>query len=116
MAEYYKAIATDELQSGQMKRVNVAGREIVIAREEDNFYAADNKCPHMGGNLSKGSLDGHVITCPVHKSKFDLKTGSVIQWTDFGGLTLAIGKAFKKPRALQIYPVKIDKKDVMVQI
>ena len=116
MGDYRKVADTDDLKSGEMKSVRTGSKEILIAREGDDFYATSNKCPHLGGNLSKGNLDGHVITCPVHKSKFDLKTGEVIRWTDFTGIALALGKAVKKPKPLLVYNVKIEHNEVMVEL
>ncbi len=44
----------------------------LLARVGDKYYAADNRCPHMGGKLSPGKLEGTVVTCPRHGSQFDL--------------------------------------------
>jgi 3-phenylpropionate/trans-cinnamate dioxygenase ferredoxin subunit len=56
----------------------------------------------MGGNLSQGTLEGTVLTCPRHHSQFYLVDGHVISWTDFSGLKKSIGKLFKSPRPLKI--------------
>jgi len=116
MAEDIMVTTTDQLANGEMKSFKVSGKEILIAREGDTYYAAENRCPHMGGNLSKGSLEGHIITCPLHHSQFDLATGKVIRWTDFTGIALALGKAVKKPRPLKTYPVAVKEKGVMVSL
>jgi len=39
--------------------------------------------PHLHGDLSKGTLDGAVVTCPRHGSQFDVTDGRVLLWTDF---------------------------------
>ena len=44
----------DELKDGTMKAVNATGREISLARVGDEYYTVDNRCPHMGAELSKG--------------------------------------------------------------
>jgi 3-phenylpropionate/trans-cinnamate dioxygenase ferredoxin component len=116
MAEFYPAIAADELKSEEMTRVVIAGKEILIARQGEKFYAADNRCPHMGGNLSKGKLEGHVVTCPVHESQFDLSNGSVVRWTHFTGIALAVGKVIRKPRPVVTYPVKVEAGQVRVSL
>jgi len=38
----------------------------------------DNTCPHAGGNLAGGTIDGHIITCPLHQWRFDLSTGQCV--------------------------------------
>lgn len=68
--------------------LDVKGQEILVARVGDNYYSVDNRCPHMGGNLSKGNLEGTIVTCPKHHSQFDLTDGHVVRWTGFTGLKL----------------------------
>lgn len=114
MAEFIEAIKTSELNSGQMKKVNVKDKAVLIARAGDTFYAADNACPHLGGDLSKGKLEGMLITCPLHKSQFDLSDGHVLQWTDWTGIKLSVAKTFKSPRPLKVYEVKVEGDNVMV--
>jgi 3-phenylpropionate/trans-cinnamate dioxygenase ferredoxin component len=105
----------DEIENGVMVMFTTAkGKELLIARVWDNFYCADNRCPHMGGNLSEGSLDGTVVTCPRHHSKFDLKDGKVIQWTDWSGIKLTAAKIFKSPRPLKTHEVKIEEGKIWV--
>ena len=116
MAEFYQAIAADELKSGEMTRVVIAGKEILIARQGDKFFAADNRCPHMGGNLSKGKLKGHIVTCPVHESQFDLSNSSVVRWTNFTGIALAVGKVIRKPRPVVTHAVKVEAGQVKMSI
>jgi len=110
-------IATiDELNDGNMKMATVSGREILLARVGDNYYSADNRCPHMGGNLSIGKLEGTVVTCPRHHSQFDLTDGHVIRWTDWSGVKLSLGKLLKSPRPLKIYEVKIEENKILVNV
>jgi 3-phenylpropionate/trans-cinnamate dioxygenase ferredoxin subunit len=101
-------IKKDDLNDGDLKMVVINDHQILIARVGDDYYVSDNLCPHMGGNLSMGELDGTVITCPRHHSQFDLVDGHVIRWTDWTGLKLIAGKIFKSPKNLKTYPVKID--------
>ena len=98
----------NELNDGEMKMKEINGHEFMIARVGDNYYASDNRCPHMGGDLSMGKLDGTVVTCPRHQSQFDLTDGRVIQWTNWTGIKLSIGKVLKSPRNLKTYDVMID--------
>lgn len=106
----------DELNDGQMKMTVINGHEILLARVGDEYYASDNLCPHMGGNLSQGKLEGTVVTCPRHHSQFDLSDGRVIRWTDWTGLKLSIGKLLKSPRNLKTYDVKIEGDLIMADV
>ena len=60
-----------DLADGAMKRVVIGGQNILLARVKDKEHAVDNRYPHLGGDLSSGSLNGTVITCPQHFSQFD---------------------------------------------
>ncbi|MBA7505295.1 Naphthalene 1,2-dioxygenase system, ferredoxin component [subsurface metagenome] len=116
MGEFIEVSKVDELKDGTMKAVNVAGREILVARVGDKYYAADNRCPHMGGKLSRGKLEGTVVTCPLHRSQFDLKGGQVVRWLKGAGLMSMVGKVLKAPRPLAIYGVKIEDDRILIEI
>ena len=105
-----------ELADGTMKKVTAEGREILLARVGSIYYAAINRCPHMGGDLSRGKLEGTIVTCPRHSSQFDLANGRVVRWTTWSGPMLALGKIFKPPRPLTIYKTKVEGDKVLVEI
>jgi 3-phenylpropionate/trans-cinnamate dioxygenase ferredoxin subunit len=116
MAEYTDAMSVKELQDGQMKGIELKGKNILIARVDEQFYAASNICPHMKGRLSGGSLKGTVVTCPRHASQFDLKDGHVVRWTRFSGVALKLNNVLRSPRPLQVFPVLVEGDRVMVNI
>jgi len=115
MSEFIQISKIGELKDGTMKTVNAAGREILLARVGDKYYAADSRCPHMKGDLSRGELKGTVLTCPVHGSQFDLSNGQVIRWLR-GGLMSKVSKAFKLFKNLAIYNVKVEGSSILVEI
>jgi 3-phenylpropionate/trans-cinnamate dioxygenase ferredoxin subunit len=116
MAEYVEVLKAGELQDGQMKEVKAGGQAVLVAKVGDKFYAAENKCPHMGGNLSQGKLGGTVVTCPLHGSQYELTDGSVIRWTNWPGPIVAATKLVRRPRAIKTYPVKVEGDKVLVEI
>ncbi len=67
-----------ELAPGKMKKVTVGDKEFLIINVDGKYYAIGARCTHAGGDLSQGSLEGSVVTCPRHKAKFDVTTGKVI--------------------------------------
>ena len=79
MGKLTRLASTSDLTEGNMKKYQVQGIEILIARIEGKYYAAQNKCPHFGGDLSKGKLEGTRVTCPRHGSQFNLTDGSVVR-------------------------------------
>ena len=54
------------------------GREVAIFQKTGKLYAIDNICPHEGGPLGEGALDGDLVACPWHGWQFDIKTGQGI--------------------------------------
>ena len=93
--------------NGIMKEILAQGREILLARVGDNYYAVDNRCPHMNGELSRGKLEGTIVTCPGHGSQFDLSDSRVVCWLKRAGLVLMVSKDLKSPRPVNTYQVKI---------
>jgi 3-phenylpropionate/trans-cinnamate dioxygenase ferredoxin subunit len=115
MAGFVEVSGAYEMKSGQMKMFNVAGEEILLARVGENFYATENRCPHMGGNLSQGKLEKTIVTCPRHRSQFDLADGHVVRWTDWSGVRLSLAKMVKSPRALKTHNVKVEDGKVFIE-
>ncbi|MCP9469473.1 MAG: Rieske 2Fe-2S domain-containing protein [Nitrospira sp.] len=65
----------DDLQPGTGRIVEVHGIWIALFNVDGTFYAIDNTCPHAGGPLGEGRLDGTIVECPWHGWKFDVASG-----------------------------------------
>lgn len=78
LSEFTKVADSSEISPGKMKSVKFMDQDVMIANVNGQFYALSNKCTHMGGPLAKGKLDGYVVQCPWHGSKFDVRTGEVV--------------------------------------
>jgi nitrite reductase/ring-hydroxylating ferredoxin subunit len=76
--DFVKVAATKDIQPSQMKEVEVAGEKVCVINVEGKFYAIDNVCTHEGGPLAEGTLEGYEVECPWHGSRFDVRTGEVI--------------------------------------
>ena len=61
--------------------VDFGGERILIANVQVRLFAMRAKCNHMGGQLDRGTLVENVVTCPLHGSKWDVRTGALIQFT-----------------------------------
>ena len=116
MGKLIRLTSIDDLPEGNMKKYQVQDIEILIAKIGGKYYATQNKCPHFGGELSKGKLEGSIVTCPRHGSQFNLTDGSVVRWLKGTGLISSIGKTLKSPQKLITYSVKIEGQDIMVEI
>jgi nitrite reductase (NADH) small subunit len=74
--QFTDVTAVSEIAEGRPRRVQVAGRDLVICRTADGIFALDNRCPHRGGPLSEGDLLGSEIVCPWHLWGFDVASGA----------------------------------------
>jgi len=116
MADFVEVGKAEELQSGVMKEVVVQEHAILLVRIGDNYYAANNRCPHFNGKLSRGKLEGTVVTCPLHGSQFDLTDGRVIRWTNWPRPISKLSQVLKPPRPLPIYHTKVENGKIMLNI
>lgn len=66
----------DALPAGQVVEIIIGGTAIAVANVGGAFHAMTNTCPHAGGPLGEGTLDGHDLTCPYHGWTFDVATGA----------------------------------------
>lgn len=57
---------------------------MAIFNVDGNIFAIAGTCPHAGGALGMGKLDGKIVICPVHGMKFDVTTGCFAGSSDFG--------------------------------
>ena len=65
-----------DLGDGQGKVVDVAGRSLAVFNVGGRFYAIDNLCPHRGGPLGEGDVEGAIVVCPWHGWRWDVTTGA----------------------------------------
>jgi nitrite reductase/ring-hydroxylating ferredoxin subunit/uncharacterized membrane protein len=69
-----------DLVGDELRQVEVGGAPVLLARcRNGEICALASTCTHLGGPLAEGSRDGDVVTCPWHGSRFDLRTGAVIE-------------------------------------
>ena len=66
------------LAPGAMTWVAIDRERVLIANVDGAFYALQDACGHRGAPLSRGTLLGHVIECPLHFGCFDVRTGKLL--------------------------------------
>lgn len=77
------AAKTTDVPSEGFKVVTLNGHAVVLVNHEGSFYALDNRCPHMGFPLHRGSLNKGILTCDWHHARFDLCSGGTFDlWAD----------------------------------
>ena len=72
------AIAIAELDDDGLVVRHLDGVDLLVCRIDDEFHAVEDRCSHARSVLHTGSRQGHIITCPLHGAKFDLRTGACL--------------------------------------
>ena len=106
---FIKVATIDQIPLGTMKAYAVNDKGILVTHYDGKYYAMKLKCTHMGGDLSRGKLEGKVVTCPRHGAKFDVTTGECISGPKLG---------LTRPKIKNeiIYTVKVDGNNILVEI
>ena len=72
---WHCVLSLEELAPGAAKEIVAEGRMVALFNVDGEIYALDGVCPHQGGPLGQGCLEGTVVTCPWHGWQFDVRTG-----------------------------------------
>ncbi|MCC7429560.1 Rieske 2Fe-2S domain-containing protein [bacterium] len=79
MAEIINLGKVEEFGPENSKVINQKGKQIAVFKlNEKEVFAVDNKCPHQGFSLEKGTCKGHILACSYHNWKFDLRNGTCL--------------------------------------
>ena len=111
-----KVIGIKELKEGEMKEVDVANRQILIARVKDKNYATQGRCTQKGGRLALGKLSNTIETCPEHGSQYDLIDGKVTRWTNFPGWMSTFIKIIKPAKPLEIFKIYTEDDNIFLEV
>jgi nitrite reductase/ring-hydroxylating ferredoxin subunit len=73
----------EELKAKRMLVVHGSHRPILVVYDRGRVFALDNRCPHMGFPLERGSVEDGILTCHWHHARFDLESGCTFDlWAD----------------------------------
>ncbi len=76
--DYEAVLPLESVEENKLYRVTTAGVPVVLLRQGLQFYAISATCPHAGGPLDEGKLDGDIVECPWHGSRFCMRDGRVL--------------------------------------
>lgn len=83
MSHFIRVAPFADLQESACLTVQAGGHTIALFLYGDEVYAVDNRCPHMGFPLDKGTVKDSILTCHWHHARFDLTSGGTFdQWAD----------------------------------
>jgi nitrite reductase/ring-hydroxylating ferredoxin subunit len=91
-------IRAEEISEGSGKMIRIANHEIAVFKRSGELCAIENVCPHEGGQLSKGRMEGDEVVCPIHGYRFHIKTGACSTAPGLKAKTFEVskhGEAFK---------------------
>lgn len=74
-SNWIQVCTLEELQQDGVKVVTGEGRPVAVFFDQGRVYALDNRCPHMGFPLHRGTVTAGILTCHWHHAKFDLAGG-----------------------------------------
>jgi nitrite reductase/ring-hydroxylating ferredoxin subunit len=95
------AASLAELESKGRLTAHVGDHVIVLFHTGGKVFAVDNRCPHMGFPLDRGTVKDCILTCHWHHARFDLNTGGTFdQWAD----------------DVRAFPIKIEADQVLVDV
>ncbi len=90
-----------ELPEGQVIESEAAGRPVAVCNVAGELFAVEGICPHAGGRLGHGALNGVWLTCPWHAWEFDCRTGE---------------HDYNPSVKLERYPVRVQDGDIVIEL
>jgi nitrite reductase/ring-hydroxylating ferredoxin subunit len=82
--------------------VTMGSHSIAVFNVGTTLFAIDAACTHVRGPLERGRVEGDIVTCPLHGSKFSVRTGEVLR-----------GPAMQP---VKIYPVRVENGKVAIEL
>lgn len=98
--DFVRACAVSDLPDKGAISIDINGHPVAIVRTHGEVFALDNVCSHADECLADGEVEGYLIECPVHGSRFDVRTGKV--------------RRFPARKPVRVYQVRLDGQEVLV--
>ena len=77
MSKFVPVAQVADIPRGESRAYVVGDREVAVFNIDGVFHAIENACPHQGGPLAEGWIQGNIVTCPWHAWCFDVTTGAM---------------------------------------
>jgi len=76
--DFVPVLGEAELTEGELRRVDAGGVPVLLVRRGGRVEAIGEVCSHLGGPLAEGKLEGGLVQCPWHGSRFSVQDGHVV--------------------------------------
>lgn len=77
MQHYERVADAGAIEPGAARSYSIGRYEIAVFNVDGAYFALENACPHQGGPIADGYLEGPLVTCPWHAWCFDVRTGKM---------------------------------------
>src|SRR5918995_461717 len=82
-SDFVRACGLADLQAKRHLVLHGRHSPILVIYDGGRVFALDNRCPHMGFPLDRGSMEDGILTCHWHHARFDLASGCTFDlWAD----------------------------------
>ncbi|WP_293995566.1 MocE family 2Fe-2S type ferredoxin [Sphaerotilus sp.] len=102
MPQWINVCPLDDIDDEDVSRFDHAGQTYAVYRVEDKVYATDGLCTHEKVHLCDGLVMEHVIECPKHNGRFDIRNGRPL------GAPVCV--------ALKTYPAKVEDGRIFIEV
>jgi 3-phenylpropionate/trans-cinnamate dioxygenase ferredoxin subunit len=117
MAQWESIGADTMLVDGAMTEVKAIDELLQVAHVGEQHYAAQDLCPHMGGHLARGKLNGFVVAYPRHGSQFDVRDGQNVAWiAAIHGMARKVAQGIRKAQDPRSFVTQIKDGEVWVDV
>jgi 3-phenylpropionate/trans-cinnamate dioxygenase ferredoxin component len=99
---FVKIASVGDLAPGKMKCFEIGGQRVLLAHVDGHFYATADTCTHEDASLSAGSLRGELVRCSLHGSRFNVRTGKVLEEP--------------AEHDLKTYPVRVEGDSILIDL
>lgn len=114
---WIEVISEDKLPPGERQVIKTGDRKLLLINHEGKIFAMDNACPHLKLPMKTGKINSDCsITCPFHRSSFDLHTGDVKEWSPFPPILGNLMGKLSKENSLPVFPTRVESGKIMVDL
>lgn len=99
---YTKASDLDAINTGEMLKIQLHNKDILLANIDGKIYAIDDQCSHEDASLYNGALKGNCVECPLHGSRFSFESGKPLE--------------LPATEAIKTYAVKIENNEIFIAL
>ena len=104
-----KLASKSQIRKDPPNKITLGDKVFLVVQVKEDYYALNDRCPHLGGSLSEGKLEEETIICPKHGSRFDVKSGQALRGPKILFLNFKVKNATS-------YPLKVEGEDLYIDL